>query len=254
MPLRANVPSLTFIGPVTWPRSFNLDWYPEFSPDKRRSSYLQPMQYRQNCRGLRVSLKFGQILRLTFDRKATIPVNAISEFGSTAKGDSPQFGRDSLIALVSPKLYFEPDQGTGKRPVITSQRGIGAAHRLASQAGETDSDGNTWLVQQAIERAKAGDSEGLHFLYVRYAPDVQRYITSFVKDHHEAEDITQNVFAKLMKAIHKYEQRDVPFAAWIMRVSRNAALDHMRSRRATPAEEVRLADDGHARNQQRSES
>ena len=130
--------------------------------------------------------------------------------------------------------------------MITSQGGIGAAHRLANQAGETESDGNTWLVQQAIERAKAGDSEGLHFLYVRYAPDVQRYITSFVKDHHEAEDITQNVFAKLMKAIHKYEQRDVPFAAWIMRVSRNAALDHMRSRRATPAEEVRLADDGHA--------
>ena len=35
--------------------------------------------------------------------------------------------------------------------------------------------------EQAIERAKAGDSEGLHFLYVRYAPDVQRYVTSFVR-------------------------------------------------------------------------
>jgi RNA polymerase sigma-70 factor (ECF subfamily) len=104
---------------------------------------------------------------------------------------------------------------------------------------------NTWLVQQAVERAKAGDSEGLHFLYVRYAPDVQRYIASFVRDHHEAEDITQNVFAKLMRAIQKYEQREVPFAAWIMRVSRNAALDHMRSRRAIPADEVRLTDDGH---------
>jgi RNA polymerase sigma-70 factor, ECF subfamily len=108
------------------------------------------------------------------------------------------------------------------------------------------SEENSWLVQQAIERAQAGDPEGIHFLFVRYAPDVQRYIASFVRDHHEAEDITQNVFAKLMTAIQKYEQRDVPFAAWIMRVSRNAALDHMRSRRATPAEEVRVADDGHA--------
>jgi RNA polymerase sigma-70 factor (ECF subfamily) len=75
---------------------------------------------------------------------------------------------------------------------------------------------------------------------------VQRYIFSFVRDHHEAEDVTQNVFAKLMTSIRKYEQRDVPFVAWIMRVSRNAALDHMRSRRATPAEDLRLADDGHA--------
>jgi RNA polymerase sigma-70 factor (ECF subfamily) len=105
---------------------------------------------------------------------------------------------------------------------------------------------NSRLVQQAIQQAKAGDSEGLHFLYVRYAPDVQRYIASFVHDHHEAEDITQNVFAKLMKAITKYQERDVPFAAWIMRVARNAALDHMRARRAIPAEEVRLADSGQA--------
>jgi RNA polymerase sigma-70 factor, ECF subfamily len=113
-------------------------------------------------------------------------------------------------------------------------------------AGTSEAAGNSRLVQQAVERAQQGDSEGLHFLYVRYAADVQRYVTSVVHDHHEAEDITQNVFAKLMKAIRKYEQREVPFAAWIMRVARNAALDHMRARRAVPAEEVRVADTGQA--------
>ena len=74
------------------------------------------------------------------------------------------------------------------------------------------------LVREAVARAKAGDAEGLHFLYLRFAPDVLRYVTSFIRDHHEAEDITQNVFAKLMTAIKKYEQREVPFAAWILRV------------------------------------
>ena len=151
--------------------------------------------------------------------------------------DHPGFVRDSKSIQIK-----ERDE-----PVTGAWGANGVSHRLADQTGESESsDGNTWLVQQAIERAKSGDSEGLHFLYVRYAPDVQRYIASFVRDHHEAEDITQNVFAKLMTAIQKYEQRDVPFAAWIMRVSRNAALDHMRSRRATPAEEVRVTDDGHA--------
>lgn len=102
------------------------------------------------------------------------------------------------------------------------------------------------LVGKAVERAKAGDVEGLHFLYVRYAPDVLRYVASFVQDRHEAEDITQNVFAKLMTAIGKYEQREVPFTAWILRVARNAALDHLRARRAIPMEEVRVADVGQA--------
>jgi RNA polymerase sigma-70 factor (ECF subfamily) len=112
--------------------------------------------------------------------------------------------------------------------------------RMGSSSGSSDSQ----LVQQAVAHAKAGDPEGLHFLYVRYAPDVQRYVNSVVHDSHEAEDITQNVFAKLITTIGRYEQRDVPFTAWILRVARNAALDHMRAKRAIPTEDVRVADSG----------
>ncbi|MGZ8665944.1 MAG: RNA polymerase sigma factor [Solirubrobacterales bacterium] len=105
--------------------------------------------------------------------------------------------------------------------------------------------GDSRLVADAVSRAKEGDTEALHFLYVRYAPDVLGYVMSIVKDHHEAEDITQDVFIKLMTVIKKYEARgDVPFAAWILRVSRNAALDRMRARRAIPTEEVRVQDSG----------
>ncbi|HEX8959448.1 MAG TPA: sigma-70 family RNA polymerase sigma factor [Solirubrobacterales bacterium] len=99
-------------------------------------------------------------------------------------------------------------------------------------------------MQEAIGRAKKGDMGAIHFLYVRYAQDVLGYVNSFVQDRHEAEDITQNIFAKLITAIAKYEQREVPFTAWILRVARNAALDHMRARRAIPMEDVRVADAG----------
>jgi RNA polymerase sigma-70 factor, ECF subfamily len=99
------------------------------------------------------------------------------------------------------------------------------------------------LVSQAIARAKAGDNGAIHFLYVRFADDVFGYVSSIVHDTHQAEDITQNVFAKLPRAIQKYEPRTVPFAAWILRVSRNAALDHLRSKRQIPVEEVRIDDD-----------
>jgi RNA polymerase sigma-70 factor, ECF subfamily len=97
-------------------------------------------------------------------------------------------------------------------------------------------------------QAQAGDEAGLNVLYVRYADDVLRYVTSLVRDSHEAEDITQNVFAKLATRINKYESDgEVPFAAWIMRVARNAALDYMRAKRAIPTTEgegahARIAD------------
>jgi RNA polymerase sigma-70 factor (ECF subfamily) len=102
------------------------------------------------------------------------------------------------------------------------------------------------LVKRAVTQAKQGDSEGIHFLYVRFYDDVLRYVNSLVRDYHEAEDITHNVFAKLMTAITKYEERAVPFTAWIMRVARNAALDHLRARRAVPTEEVRVTESAEA--------
>ena len=100
------------------------------------------------------------------------------------------------------------------------------------------------LVYDAVAHAKAGDMNALHFLYVRFADDVCAYVRSIVRDPHTAEDITQVVFTKLMKAIHKYERRDVPFAAWIIRVARNVALDHIRASRQIPLAEVRTSDEG----------
>lgn len=85
--------------------------------------------------------------------------------------------------------------------------------------------------------------EALHFLYVRYAAEVQRNISSVIKDQHQAEDITQDVFIKLTRVIGKYEPREVPFSAWILRVARNATIDYMRSQRMTPCEDIRLRDD-----------
>lgn len=101
------------------------------------------------------------------------------------------------------------------------------------------------VLPHAIVRAKQGDATALHFIYVQFADDVFGYVRSIVRDSHEAEDITQNVFAKLMKAIQKYEPRDVPFAAWILRVARNAAMDHLRARRQIPFAKVRKDDEGY---------
>jgi RNA polymerase sigma-70 factor (ECF subfamily) len=101
------------------------------------------------------------------------------------------------------------------------------------------------LLQRAIARAKEGDASALDFLYVRYADDVCGYVQSIVRDPFEAEDITQTLFSKLLTKICRYEQREVPFSAWILRVARNAALDHIRSRRLVPVEEVRISDTGH---------
>ena len=99
------------------------------------------------------------------------------------------------------------------------------------------------LVSRAVARAKQGDRGAVRFLYMRYADNVYGYVRTIVRDHHDAEDVTQQVFAKLMTAISKYEPRGVPFVAWLLRMSHNVAVDAMRARRTTPVEEIFGADD-----------
>jgi RNA polymerase sigma-70 factor (ECF subfamily) len=63
-------------------------------------------------------------------------------------------------------------------------------------------------------------------------------VRSIVRDDHEAEDVTQHVFAKLMTTLVKYDDRGVPFFAWLLRLARNVAIDHLRANRLTPTETV----------------
>ncbi len=93
-------------------------------------------------------------------------------------------------------------------------------------------------VRLAVARAKEGDREALRYLYVVYSHNIYGYVRSIVHDEHEAEDVTQHVFAKLMTAIVKYDDRGVPFFAWLLRLARNLAIDHLRANRVTPTETV----------------
>jgi RNA polymerase sigma-70 factor (ECF subfamily) len=100
------------------------------------------------------------------------------------------------------------------------------------------------LSRQAVRLAKRGDRDALRFLYVTYAADVNRRIQAIVHDAHEAEDLTHDVFTKLFSAIAKYERREVPFSAWILRVAQNTALDHLKRRRHVPFAQMQLSDSG----------
>jgi len=97
------------------------------------------------------------------------------------------------------------------------------------------------LVSLAVRRAQEGDRDAFAFLYARFSDDVCRYAQSIVRNHHDAEDVTQQVFTKLFAAIEKYEEREVPFLAWMLRVTRNVAVDRIRRQRTVPVAEVRAS-------------
>jgi RNA polymerase sigma-70 factor, ECF subfamily len=103
---------------------------------------------------------------------------------------------------------------------------------------DKESDADRRRLRQAVARAKGGDNDAIRQLYERYADNVFSYVCTILRDFHEAEDVTQQVFAKVLTRISSYEERSVPFSAWLLRIARNCAIDHVRSKRAICCEEV----------------
>jgi len=84
-----------------------------------------------------------------------------------------------------------------------------------------------------VARAQQGDADAFGALYDRYQPDILRYLLHHVRDRETAEDLTQHVFLRAWQAIPRYQQRSVPFSAWLYRMARNRMIDHFRTRRPT---------------------
>jgi RNA polymerase sigma-70 factor, ECF subfamily len=88
-----------------------------------------------------------------------------------------------------------------------------------------------------LGRAAGGDPGALAGIYRRYSPGIYGYIRSIVLDAHEAEDLTQQVFIKLMTARADFAGPD--FAPWLLRVARNTAIDSLRRSRRTQLQDPR---------------
>ncbi len=74
--------------------------------------------------------------------------------------------------------------------------------------------------QKLVELAKQSP-DGFGKLYDYYFPKVFGFVASKVRDRDEAEDITSEIFMKVLENIHSFEWRGIPFTGWLFRIARN---------------------------------
>jgi RNA polymerase sigma-70 factor (ECF subfamily) len=75
-----------------------------------------------------------------------------------------------------------------------------------------------------------GDQEQFGDLVERYQGRLVNYLFRLVRSPQEAEDLAQEVFLKLYRALDRYDPR-YKFSTWLFRVAQNAAIDQIRKRR-----------------------
>jgi RNA polymerase sigma factor (sigma-70 family) len=90
-----------------------------------------------------------------------------------------------------------------------------------------------------VQRCLDGDTAAWDALVRTYWKRVFNIAYKFVAQYDEAEDLTQEIFVKLFRALPTYDRR-AQFDTWLTRVSRNLCIDHYRRRRR---EEEKVTDE-----------
>jgi RNA polymerase sigma-70 factor (ECF subfamily) len=78
-----------------------------------------------------------------------------------------------------------------------------------------------------LERVRRGDTEGAAELFERYAPALLRFTDRLLSDRGLAEEVTQEVFVKVIARAHQYDGR-AEVASWLFAIAANACRDRRR--------------------------
>jgi RNA polymerase sigma-70 factor (ECF subfamily) len=95
-----------------------------------------------------------------------------------------------------------------------------------------------------IERCLSGDQAAWDQIVRQHWRKVFNLAYKFVGRHDEAEDLTQDIFLKIFKALRTFDRR-ANFQTWLISISRNLCIDHYRSvrkERETMARDVDASD------------
>ena len=80
---------------------------------------------------------------------------------------------------------------------------------------------------ESMEQVRRGEAAGAARLFQRYAAPLLRFTGRILGDPAEAEEITQDVFLKLMVRADQYDGR-APVASWLFAIATNACRDRLR--------------------------
>jgi RNA polymerase sigma-70 factor (ECF subfamily) len=106
----------------------------------------------------------------------------------------------------------------------------GDADVAVGRARPVDLTGSVTGTDGALVRAaKSGDASAFGELYERYRDAIYRYCLSRTGTAHDAEDLTSDVFVKALHSLDRYQERGLPFVAFLYRIARNAAIDRSRT-------------------------
>jgi len=96
------------------------------------------------------------------------------------------------------------------------------------------------IEKDIIQLLKNGDKKALSLLYNNYSDSLYGVALKITKDDALAKDALQESFVKIWKNSHKYNPEKAKLFTWLYRITRNTAIDKLRSFKNRNNREVQI--------------
>jgi RNA polymerase sigma-70 factor (ECF subfamily) len=92
--------------------------------------------------------------------------------------------------------------------------------------------------QELITQAQKGDEGAVTLLYETHVDAIFEYVRYRVDSKSTAEDLTSEVFLRMVRGLANYQDQGVPLRAWLFRIAANLVIDHYRHSKKTDSSEL----------------
>jgi RNA polymerase sigma-70 factor (ECF subfamily) len=99
------------------------------------------------------------------------------------------------------------------------------AQRIPHPASEIERLESGWLVTQV----QAGSADASERLYRLYVEQVTRHVDRALRDPHRVDDVVQEVFVRVLRALPRFDPSSGHFGRWLSSITRNYLIDVARS-------------------------
>lgn len=94
-------------------------------------------------------------------------------------------------------------------------------------------------IMALVLKAQGGDKEAFGKIYKFYLKKIYRFAYYMIQNHELAEDITQNTFIKVWRALPLFSLRENgTFQAYLFKIARNLAIDYQRKKKEVSLEVI----------------
>ena len=101
---------------------------------------------------------------------------------------------------------------------------------------------NKNLIEMLVNKARTGDKDALTELYGVFREKIYRYVFFKCGNHADAEDITNEVFLRMIQSIANFQWKGIGFSSWLFKIASNLVIDYYRNKSRRNIESIEKRD------------